>query len=607
MPAQKVVKPAPKLKKAPPKKKTGPRPPKIKKSDAKSGKNTFLKKTKLLHGVFLLIFLLLAGRIIQIQGFDYKKLSTYGEMELVHTVSLPGQRGNIYDRNGAILAMSLPAQTLVADPFQIKDPQKEADILAPVLGEGSDVIAKELSVKSGFVYLFRLAPSSVVNKVMKLNLPGIAVIGDSKRIYTEPAITLSFLGLTNIDQRGISGLEYSLNSLLSGKNGEAIVDKAPSGADLPGSLKTIHAAHQGNSVVLTIDQSLQYYCEMAVAKEVLSTDATKGMALIQDPKTGSILAMVSVVKTNQKPKDSSFILAGSPPGPYVVTSSEDYPVDFTFEPGSVMKVATMAGALSDNLVNPNTVLPIPASLPMGGYNFQDAEAHGNETLSVTQILALSSNIGTIEIAKMLGEQRLYQYLTDFGFGKVSGLNLPGETPGILPPISMWSGSTMGSMPIGQAEAVTQIQIADAYSTIANGGIMMAPRLVSATVNPDGKVTKLPLKSGKRIISKFADKELISMFEQVVNYGTGVEAAIPGYVVAGKTGTAQIPSPTGGYIPGAFDATFVGFTPAQNPSLVGVVTIDRPNNYYGGSAAAPVFSEIMAYALHLFNIPPEGQS
>jgi cell division protein FtsI (penicillin-binding protein 3) len=568
----------------------------------RSGKDPILKyRSSMLLVIFLLIFLALIGRLIQVQAINYQKYAAYGEAELTHKIELPGMRGTIYDRNGNILAISIPAPTIVADPYQITDPTKEAEVLSPVVGIGVSQLISLLSMKAGFVYIAREISQSLAQKIMSLHLLGISEIQESKRVYPDPEITASFLGNVNADQTGISGLELQLNSLLKGKSGLAIVDKSPTGADLPGGYKVVIPSHQGQSIVLSIDSSLQWEVEQLLANDVLSTNAKDAFATIEDPKTGAILAMASVVVVSKAPENKNLIIAQSG-NKYVVPDTVNLPVIDVFEPGSVMKVATMAGALTFNLVNPQSVLNIPSQLMVGGWAFHDAESHGDIQMSVTQILAQSSNIGTIEIAQMLGAQRLYEFLRKFGFGKPTSLAFPGESPGLLPPPALWSGSTIGSMPIGQAEGVTQLQIVNAYSVIADSGIMMPLHLIDGIVQPDGSIKKVAWGPGTRVISKSVDSELINMFEQVVKNGTGVEAVVPGYVVAGKTGTAQIPK-NGGYIPGAFMATFVGFLPAGNAALVGAVTVDRPNNFYGGSAAAPVFSQIMQYAVTHFQIAP----
>ena len=274
-----------------------------------------------------------------------------------------------------------------------------------------------------------------------------------------------------------------------------------------------------------------------------------------------------------------------------------------YEPGSVFKLVTFSAALAAGVTTPTQQITVPASLPMGTYTFHDAEAHGTEVMTPSSILAQSSNIGTIEVAEALGKNRLLDQIGNLGFGKSTGLAFPGESEGLVPGASAWTGTSIGSTPIGQDDAVTAQQILDAYNAVANGGVFVAPRLVRATVSPSGAVSPAASSPTHRVIDTATNNELVSMLEGVVSSGTGTSAAIDGYTVAGKTGTAQIPDPDHlGYISGAYVGSFAGFAPAQNPVLSAVVVLDHPTPIYGGAVAAPVFSTIMAYALHHYGIP-----
>jgi cell division protein FtsI (penicillin-binding protein 3) len=274
-----------------------------------------------------------------------------------------------------------------------------------------------------------------------------------------------------------------------------------------------------------------------------------------------------------------------------------------YEPGSVFKLVTFSSALQNKVISANQTFSVPGSIQMGTYAFHDAEAHGTETLSASDILAQSSNIGTIEIAEQLGETRLLDQIANLGFGKPTGLNFPGESAGLVPGASQWTQTSIGSTPIGQDDAVTAQQLLDAYNAVANGGVMVQPRLVRGTVNTAGAVTAAAASPTRRVIDPTTNAELTTMLEGVVANGTGTSAAIDGYTVAGKTGTAQIPNPNNlGYIPGAYAASFAGFAPAQAPVLSALVVLQHPTPIYGGAVAAPVFSTIMEYALHHYGIP-----
>jgi cell division protein FtsI (penicillin-binding protein 3) len=382
------------------------------------------------------------------------------------------------------------------------------------------------------------------------------------------------------------------NSELAGSAGSEVVPTGPTGEGLPGSPTDLTAARQGTSLVLTLDEPLQFEVTTALAQQIKATHATGGVAMVEDRRTGGILAMVDLTVEHGK----------------VVPAEQNLAVTSVYQPGSVMKLVTISGALQERLITPQSVFTVPYQISLGGWPFNDAEYHPTERLTATQILAQSSNIGTIEIAHRLGAEHLSYFLRDLGFGEPTGLGWPGESPGLVPspndPTS-WSASSMGTVPIGTGEAVTPLQILDAYNAVANGGKLITPRLVEATVGPNGAEHVLPAQKARRVLSERTVKELLPMLEQVTEDGTAVAARIPGYTVAGKTGTAQVPSADGGYTEGAWNATFVGFAPAQNPALTTFVMLSHPDLIYGGLASAPVFSDIMRYALRHFDIAPTG--
>ena len=345
--------------------------------------------------------------------------------------------------------------------------------------------------------------------------------------------------------------------------------------------------------------------------------------MVEDVKTGDILAMADLQATSgsattgaTSPGKPSPVApgSGSTSGPTLMSKADTLPagveeapsnsaVTQVYEPGSVFKLVTFSAALADGLITPTSQLQVPASLKMGSYTFHDAESHGTEDLTASQILAQSSNLGTIEVAQRLGENPLLAQISKLGFGRPTGLDFPGESEGLVPGANAWTGTSIGSTPIGQDDAVTAQQILDAYNAVANGGVFIAPSLVRGTVSPSGAMRPTKPSARHRVINPTTDAELTSMLEGVVSSGTGTEAAIDGYTVAGKTGTAQIPNPSHlGYISGAYVGSFAGFAPAQNPVLSAVVVLDHPTPIYGGAVAAPVFSTIMAYALHHYGIP-----
>ncbi len=528
-------------------------------------------------------------RLVEVQALGRRKEVAYGDSELIHTVAIPAPRGTIYDREGQILAMSVATVDIVADPHQVSDPRLEATRLAPLLAMPVGQLRAELSQDAGFVYLARQITTNQAAAVSRLGLAGVTQEPDSTREYPDGSLLASLVGGVNAQAHGISGLEYQYDSLLSGRPGQQIIDEGANGVAIPGGTLERTRMVPGTSLDLTVDAAIQYETEQQLAAEMSSTHAKKATALVLSTKTGAILAAVGL-------KEGP---GGSPvPSPVPIALTDVY------EPGSVMKLPTYAEAIAGHLITPSTPINVPAQLDIGGDVFHDAEAHPDETLTATQCLDQSSNICTIEVAEKLGAAGLYNALRTFGFGQAA-MSFPGMSQGLLNPVAQWSGTALGSTAIGQDEAANLLQLADAYGVVANGGIFVAPSLVAATVGPDGRRVPETRAQTRRVVNRSTAQTVTSMLEGVVStQGTAPGAAIPGYTVAGKTGTAQIPNPNGtGYLPGAFSATFVGFAPAQDPAVTVVVDLTEPDVIYGGSVAAPVAAHILSYVLHRFRVPP----
>ncbi len=549
-----------------------------------------LRRVGIMRIVLVLVFVAMAVRLVMLQGMSGDHYAAVGAAEITSKVALPAVRGEIFDRNGAVLAVSVPRTTVVADPFLISHPVVEAGALAPVLREPEAQVQKELTEHSGFVYLAHPASASVAQKLETMQLPGINFLPDSVR--EDPAGTLAspVLGIVGSGGNGLAGLEYQYNKELAGRSGAETEEQSPSGVPLPGGVTHLANAVPGTGLELTLDEPLQYVTEQSLAAAVSSSHAKSGIAVVMDVHTGDILAMANVV--------------ANPTTHAVGQATQNYALTRVYEPGSVFKVVTFSAALQAGLITPSQMFTVPNTLTIDGWVFHDAESHPTEQLSATQILAQSSNIGTIEIAEQLGQQRLASQIDALGFGQPTGLGFPGESAGIVKSdASPWAASDLGSTPIGQDDAVTAQQVLDMINTVATGGEFVSPRLVRATVATDGTVTAVRPATTHRVISPEVSSELTTMMEQVVQDGTAVAAGIPGYTVAGKTGTAQVPDlVNGGYIPGAYMATFAGFAPAQHPDLSAIVVLEQPTPIFGGVVAAPVFSQVMRYALHRYGIP-----
>ncbi len=592
------------------------------------------RRSRAMRLVLVIIFVALVIQLVNVQEVSHKRYATLSASQLTQTVSVPAVRGGIYDRNGEVLAESVTKQTVVADPFLVTHPAAMADALAPVLGLPTDRLRAQLTEHSGFVPLAHRVSDAVAAKVTALNLPGINLVPETQRVEPDGQLASPVVGTVKWDGSGASGLEYQYESLLAGRAGSKSLMQTPDGVALPGNSTSV-AARPGTGVELTLDESVQYVAEQALAAEIAASHAYSGTAVVMDVKTGDVLAMADLqattgsattgaapngaaaattvaATTGAAPAAGSSSASGS--GPTLVSQVNSLPagvqeapsntaVTQVYEPGSVFKLVTFSAALAAGVITPNQPLQVPAALPMGTYTFHDAEQHPSERLTAATVLAQSSNIGTIEVAQALGKDRLLSQIGNLGFGKPTGLAFPGESRGLVPGPAAWTGTSIGSTPIGQDDAVNAQQILDAYNSVANGGVLVAPRLVRATVSSSGTVTAAAPSAARRVIDPATNAQLVSMLEGVVSSGTGTSAAIDGYTVAGKTGTAQIPDPNHlGYISGAYVGSFAGFAPAQNPVLSAVVVLDHPTPIYGGAVAAPVFSTIMAYALHHYGIP-----
>jgi cell division protein FtsI (penicillin-binding protein 3) len=561
-----------------------------------------------------LALVLLVARLVDVQVVHAGAYEAAARGESSISVSLPSLRGGIYARDGSPLALSVATEDVVADDFQVAHPVQTAEALSPLLNIPAATLAAKLHEPSGYVILARQLPQATANKISSDAIPGITLIADAKRIVPNGNLASPLIGFTNAAGHGAAGIEYGDNSLLAGVNGKETIMESPSGVAIPQSPVTNQTpTTPGTGVELTIDSQLQYEAEQSLAKAIESSNALSGTAIVMDVKTGQILSMANLVgnhpSANAAPAASSTPATGAngvvPIGPHdaVNEAPNNLAVTQLYEPGSVFKLVTFSAALQDGLINPNSVFSVPDQIMLDGSLFHDAETHPTEQLSATQILAQSSNIGTSEIAQGVGEQRLLAQVKELGFGQDTGLDFPGESQGLLATPAQWEPTDYVSLPIGQVDAVNALEVLDAYNTVANGGVFVGPKLVQGTVSPTGTLTPTAPSPTHQVLSPSVNAELTNMLEQVVVSGTGTSATVPGYTVAGKTGTAQIP--TAGhdsYIQGAYMATFVGFAPASNPTLSMIVVLDRPTPIFGGTVSAPVFSQIMSYALHRYDIP-----
>lgn len=506
----------------------------------------------------------------------------------VQTVTLPAPRGTITDRNGTVLAVSEPASDVSATPYLVREPLRVAAKLAPLLGADDSEVLGKLSEQTGFVYLARRLPAARADRIAALHIEGITLTPSSRRTYPRDWLAAQLLGSAGERADTGTGFEYGSDDVLRGQDGvRRIVSDA---LGQPISITDEQPTVPGRDVELTIDANLQDKVE-SVLDGVGQVYRPRGAtAIVMNPQTSEILALANWPRVDANDP------GGAPP-----YAGQNRAVGYTYEPGSTFKAFTVAGALADHVVAPDTPIAVPYELHVADRILHDAEAHGDETLSVSDVLKQSSNIGAVQIALKMGARRFSQWVDLFGFGRPTGVDLPGEEQGIVPTYAQYSGSSIANLPIGQGQSVTPMQMMAAYSAIANGGILRTPQIVREI---GGSAVREP--AGRRVISESAAASVREMLRGVLAAGgTASEASIEGYDLAGKTGTAnKVDADTGEYSDTRYVASFMGFAPASHPELLVSVVVDEPQGaIYGGQVAAPAFQKIVAFALPYLGIRP----
>jgi cell division protein FtsI (penicillin-binding protein 3) len=547
------------------------------------------RRIRLLLAVLTLAFGGLLLRATWLQGVRAESLARLGQTQHREAVTVPASRGTLYDRTGVELGLGEGATTVYANPMQIVNPRAAAVAVERTLGLDANRIYPELADRTrGFVYVERQADPAQAAALQRLKLSGFGFYPEERRSYPQGSVAAQVLGYVGIDGDGLAGLELQFDHQLAGRAGQETIVKDPTGRVID--VQQQRAERPGRDVFLTLDHSIQANAEEVLRETVHKWHAKSASAVVLDPRTGAVLAMAV-----QPGYDANRY----PSAPRDLQRNRT--VTDTYEPGSTFKLITVAGALSERLVSPSTRFTLPYSLKVADRVIHDAEPRGTVNYSVAQILAHSSNIGAIELAEMLGRTRLSSWISRFGFGRATGIDFPGESPGIVLPPDKWSGSTIGNVPIGQGIAVTPVQMAAAYAAIANRGVWSRPHLVDHVAG-GGR----PSLYRRRLVSPRIASQLMLMLKDVVAEGTGQYAAMPGYQVAGKTGTAQKPDSHGGYATGRYVASFVGIVPASRPRLVILVMVDEPQGaIWGGVVAAPAFQQIARFDLQYLEVPPDA--
>ena len=538
----------------------------------------------------------LVWRLVYFQILDSERYIAHGVSQRMKTEKVFAQRGSILDRYGVDLAVSVPRRSLVADSRLVEDPVLTAKALIQIIGGDLEELEEKLSSGKQFVYISRQVEDRFVDAVLSLKLSGIYTLKEQSRVRPDGDSVLAIIGRTDIDGNGISGLEKSHDEYLSGANGLKIVERGPRGSTIPGGEYSLEAAENGETVVSTLDRSLQFEAEKILISGVDKAEAKGGLLVAMRPSNGEILASVAVERNADG-----------------VTKqvSEHRSATWTFEPGSIIKPLTFSAVLDAGVASMNSVRKVADEIHVHDSDFSDWFDHDESDWSVSEILYRSSNVGTILWAQEIGPSLLHNKLQKFGIGRRSELDFPGEANGILLPVEKWSGTSLPTIAIGQGVSVTPVQMLTAYATLANRGVKPAPTLVRGMGDNVDMLENPVNAQPERVINSQTAESLVEIIETVVSSGTGRNAQVPGYRVAGKTGTAWKPQ-LGGYGEEREDrryvVSFAGFFPVEEPEIVALVVVDEPSASAdsGGKAAAPIFADFAKFAARQLRIPSENE-
>jgi len=553
-------------------------------------------RIRLISGLFAFFFVVISARAFYLQVVDKEKLAKLAERQYQKIVPLTPARGVIYDRNNSPLAVSIEMDSCFAEPRNIDDIRDTVAKLSPLTGIPRGALEKKLKSNKNFVWLQRRLPPDLTRRISDLDLDGISFVKETKRFYPNGELAGHVIGFTGLDPDGLEGIELKYNNTILGSTGYLVTERDALGRDIEKKGIVVTRPSKGHNVILTLDKNIQYLTEKELAKAVTSSGARGGTALVMEPQTGRLLAMANYPFFNP----NSF-------SQYPTAILKNKTIVDSFEPGSTFKVFLIASALEEKVVSPNDYFNCEnGSYSIGGRTIHDTHKYGR--LSVSDILKYSSNIGAAKIGSILGQERLYYHLKEFGFGARTGIDLPGEAYGYLRNGSQWFGVDLATISFGQGVSTTALQLITAVSAVANGGTLIKPFIVEKITDENGAVLQETTpQSVRRVISEETAAKMTKMMEGVATEGgTGMSASVDGYLVAGKTGTAQKVDPiTRGYSVDKRTASFVGFVPANNPLLTILVVVDEPKTSpYGGVVAAPAFSAIAQQSLCYLKVSPD---
>lgn len=537
---------------------------------------------------------LFAMRLVDLQAVRGDALASKALGQRLETTAITAPRGAILDSSGQAMALTVEARNVTADQTLITDPAAVAAQLGPVLGADPTVLVDRLTGDRRFVYVAKSITPETWDRISAMRLPGIFSETTSRRVYPAGDLGANVVGFVGAQGEGLGGVEYALDAELAGANGTRTTERGPGGKTIPTGEQSTTEATAGSTVELTIDRDIQFIAQRALAQKVRQAQADSGTLVVMDVRTGEILAL-AVTPTFDPNKA----------GTADPDTRSNAALTQVFEPGSTAKLMTLAAVVNEGKANPYSVFSVPGGLSRGGKVFHDDHAHGTEALTLAGIMAKSSNIGTILASERIGGKKLLKYLKKFGVGQPTGLNFPGEANGYVPPHADWSATSFPTIAFGQGLSVNAVQSASIFATIANDGVRVQPSLVSRITRADGTVEEAAEPKTTRVVSADTAEQVRAMLESVVTSGTAPAAAIPGYRVGGKTGTAQEYDEACGCYRGVI-ASFIGMAPLDDPQLVVAVSIFNPKvGRYGGVLGAPVFKQVMTYALQKRDIPPTG--
>jgi len=540
-------------------------------------------------------FLSVITRLAYLQIFKGEALAMKAERQVRQVVEIEGERGVIYDRAQREVAVNIDIPSMYGIPYSIDDPQAIARKIAKVVDIHPDSLAKRLDNDSKFTWIRRRISPDIVDKITAMDLKGIGFIPETKRFYPKRELIGHILGFTNIDNRGIEGIEKYYDNILRGEEGTIILER--DARRRPVLTNTVNAPSKGNDLILTIDEVIQYIVEKELSIAVDEHRASSGVGIVMNPHTGEVLAMAVYPRFNPNTPDQ-----------YKPEQWRNRAITDIYEPGSTFKIVVASGILEEGLISPNEIVHDGSGVMVLNSGGVLHDVHPtNRPMTFKDVIAHSSNIGTAKMGLRLGKERLYHYAKAFGFGEKTGIDLPGESRGIIRDPSTWSGRSLVTISIGQEIGVTPIQLINAMSAIANGGWLVRPHIVSEIRDRNGLAKKINPEIIRRVLSKETSRKMTEILKEVVSReGTGKLAAMSGFSVAGKTGTAQKIDPeTGRYSRDRYISSFVGFVPADSPEIAILVIVDEPKGIaWGGSVAAPVFKRIAEQTLQYLHVTPK---